>query len=209
MPIETPSEPSLDEILASIRKIIAEDAPVVAQSALAQAPVWSPTPAPMPADGVEAEEDVLVLTRVAARAEAPPSPPVQSYEAPSSPDAVLATPEATPEPRDQVVEVVSAVREEESAVSPSDPYAPSEAPVSAAAAAFDRLESVIAEPAAPPPPSPAASIAMPAPGRTLEDVIRELMEPVIREWIDANLPALVEAKVDEEIARIMALRKVR
>jgi cell pole-organizing protein PopZ len=49
---------------------------------------------------------------------------------------------------------------------------------------------------------------MPAPGRTLEDVIRELMQPMLKEWLDANLPAIVQARVDEEIERI-SKRRVR
>jgi cell pole-organizing protein PopZ len=49
---------------------------------------------------------------------------------------------------------------------------------------------------------------MPPPGRTLEDLIRELMQPMLKEWLDENLPAIVQARVDEEIERI-SRRRVR
>ena len=38
--------------------------------------------------------------------------------------------------------------------------------------------------------------------RTLEDMTLELMRPAIKEWLDQNLPALVERLVQKEIDRI-------
>ena len=40
--------------------------------------------------------------------------------------------------------------------------------------------------------------------RTLEQVIGELLEPVIRQWLEANLPRMVEEAVREEVARAIA-----
>ncbi len=37
---------------------------------------------------------------------------------------------------------------------------------------------------------------------SLEALTRELMKPMLKEWLDANLPALVEAMVAREIERI-------
>lgn len=37
---------------------------------------------------------------------------------------------------------------------------------------------------------------------SLEDLTRELMRPMLKEWLDANLPAMVEQMVAAEIARI-------
>ena len=37
---------------------------------------------------------------------------------------------------------------------------------------------------------------------SLEGLARELMRPMLKEWIDANLPDIVEAMVEREIARI-------
>jgi cell pole-organizing protein PopZ len=36
-------------------------------------------------------------------------------------------------------------------------------------------------------------------GRTVEDLVMELMRPMLREWLDDNLPSLVERLVQKEI----------
>jgi cell pole-organizing protein PopZ len=36
----------------------------------------------------------------------------------------------------------------------------------------------------------------------LEAVVREMLRPMLREWLDANLPDMVESLVTREIARI-------
>lgn len=38
---------------------------------------------------------------------------------------------------------------------------------------------------------------------TLEGLVREMLRPMLREWIDANLPNMVEDMVAREIAKIM------
>ena len=43
---------------------------------------------------------------------------------------------------------------------------------------------------------------MPADGRTLEDVVRELLRPLLKQWLDDNLPQIVQATVDREVERI-------
>jgi hypothetical protein len=43
--------------------------------------------------------------------------------------------------------------------------------------------------------------------RTLEQVIAELLDPVIRHWLDSNLPRLVEKVVREEVARSLAAER--
>ncbi|MBY8827614.1 DUF2497 domain-containing protein [Hephaestia mangrovi] len=37
---------------------------------------------------------------------------------------------------------------------------------------------------------------------TLEGLVREMLKPMLRDWLDANLPAMVEQMVAREIARI-------
>ena len=44
--------------------------------------------------------------------------------------------------------------------------------------------------------------------RTLEDLVREMLQPMLRSWLDDNLPTLVERLVLVEIERI-AGRKSR
>lgn len=41
-----------------------------------------------------------------------------------------------------------------------------------------------------------------APDNTLEGLVRELLRPVLKEWLDAKLPEIVESMVAKEIARI-------
>ncbi|MDP3175961.1 MAG: DUF2497 domain-containing protein, partial [Phenylobacterium sp.] len=47
-----------------------------------------------------------------------------------------------------------------------------------------------------------AAIAMPRHGHTLEDVVREMLRPMLKDWLDANLPSIVQASVAEEVERI-------
>ena len=39
-------------------------------------------------------------------------------------------------------------------------------------------------------------------GKTIEAVAREVMQPIIKEWLDANLPEIVERLVQREIERL-------
>jgi cell pole-organizing protein PopZ len=40
-------------------------------------------------------------------------------------------------------------------------------------------------------------------GKTLEDLVRDLLRPLLQTWLDNNLPDLVERLVREEIARVV------
>jgi len=44
-------------------------------------------------------------------------------------------------------------------------------------------------------------------GRTLEDIVTELLKPMVKEWLDSNLPAIVEEKVEEEVQRVARRRR--
>ncbi|HRE45266.1 MAG TPA: DUF2497 domain-containing protein, partial [Terricaulis sp.] len=46
-----------------------------------------------------------------------------------------------------------------------------------------------------------------APGQTIEGVVRELLKPMLKEWLDRNLPAIVEARVEAELERISRLAR--
>ena len=41
---------------------------------------------------------------------------------------------------------------------------------------------------------------------TLEGLVREMLRPMLSDWLDANLPELVETMVAKEIARITGQR---
>ncbi|MDR7116066.1 DUF2497 domain-containing protein [Caulobacter sp. BE254] len=173
---QSPQEPTMEEILASIRRIISEDdAPTEAAAA--------PEPEPAPVEEAPAEDDVLELTDPIE-----PPAPVESMG-----DIDVYSPEPEPEP------------------APPPPPPPEPAPASAfsrdevadnlvgdhaaglAASAFGSLSS---------------ALLMPKDGRTLEDVVRELLRPLLKEWLDQNLPRIVEAKVEEEVHRIARGRGV-
>jgi cell pole-organizing protein PopZ len=80
---------------------------------------------------------------------------------------------------------------------PGDDELVSAASADAARQSLEALTAAIA-------PTPAASA--PAPtvpgGRTIEDVVVDALRPMLKEWLDANLPAMVETMVAKEIGRI-------
>lgn len=43
--------------------------------------------------------------------------------------------------------------------------------------------------------------------RTVEDLMVEMLRPMLRSWIDANLPSIVERLVQQEIDRISSVRR--
>jgi uncharacterized protein len=54
----------------------------------------------------------------------------------------------------------------------------------------------------------AMSVAKPGPDgeSRIDELVRELLRPMLKEWLDTNLPAIVDAKVAAEIARISKRR---
>ena len=146
----TSLEPSMDEILASIRRIISEDEAAI-----------TPRNA---ATGADTDDDVLVLTE-----RAPPEP------------AMAHVPAAAPVPATVPAEDRGIVARE-TALS--------------AAASFQALAFAVDRAA------PASLTPVPAASPTLEDLTRDLMRPMLKAWLDENLAAIVQAKVDEEVERI-------
>jgi cell pole-organizing protein PopZ len=57
-------------------------------------------------------------------------------------------------------------------------------------------ETVAQPPAFEPPLTPPASVG----GKTLEDSVKELLRPMLQEWLDKNMPRLVEAAMREHVA---------
>ncbi|ESQ76410.1 hypothetical protein ABAC402_04740 [Asticcacaulis sp. AC402] len=159
----------MEEILASIRRIISEDdAPEAEKPApVAAAPEPEPEPVFEPIVDPEPEEDVLELT--------------DTYDAPSSVsigdieayEPIKPTPAPAPKP------VYKAEPRMESLVS--------ERTESSAASAFGSLSS---------------SLLVPHSDRTLEDLTKDLLRPLLQQWLDAHLPAIVEEAVRTEVERI-------
>jgi len=175
-------EPTMEEILASIRRIISEDdAPAPEPAAAAEpAPVAEPEPAPAPAP---VAEDILELT------EPVPAPaPVAAAPAPAPAPAPVAA------DYDDIE-----IMPREPARRPEPAYEPSISEDSL-------LSQTVAESAAGHFGSLAQTVFMPGEGRTLEDVVKDLLRPLLKEWLDTHLSAIVEAKVQSEVERISRRR---
>jgi cell pole-organizing protein PopZ len=77
------------------------------------------------------------------------------------------------------------------------------AAAAAARRSLDALSAAIVDPESAPAPA-AAPVA--AGSRTLDDVVTEALRPMLKAWLDTNLPPLVEGMVAKEIARITGRR---
>ena len=42
---------------------------------------------------------------------------------------------------------------------------------------------------------------------TIEGLIKEMLKPMIKDWLDANLPTIVEEKVEAEVQRIARMAR--
>ena len=204
---DTEQEPSMEEILASIRRIISdddkeqenvakenEDAPEVQEpqadeeAEVAAAPAPEPEPEPEPEPVVEEEasseededdDDILDLTDMEA-SDPEPLFEAQAYkEAEPEPEPVAA-PEPPPPPATPAPETNGLV---------SPPQA-GEARVS-----FERLSDKLSEDYSELPIGNGAV--------TLEGLTRELVRPMLKEWLDQHLPMTVERLVREEIERLV------
>jgi cell pole-organizing protein PopZ len=243
-------EPSMEEILASIRRIIADDEakpataekpaaleapkkPEPAKAAAPQpiapvtkAPVMSNTtpsaiptaqaaakvaPAPKPPAPVVSNSqddiDAMLASLDAATPEPevrpPPPPPPEEEVFELTDDMVLPTPPPPTNFRkvepDQDLEFAEAVaaseRPRRAALDPpsyDSPAAPptrqilSPSTVSAVESAFNSLANTVLSNNA----------------RTLEDLVKEMLRPMLKSWLDDNLPGLVERIVKAEIERV-------
>src|ERR1700681_3771973 len=244
-------EPSMEEILASIRRIIADDeakpavekpsspavaaklekpappapaskAPVMnnippsaipaAQAAAANAgppanPAPPPPPAPPPAAAAVSNSqddiDAMLASLDEATSEAeirPASPEVEVFELTDD----MAVPEPPPQPSFKKVEPRDDLEFSEMAAARAmhrrpafePPPFESEAPapqqilsrstVSAVESAFNSLANTVLSNNA----------------RTLEDLVKEMLRPMLKSWLDDNLPGLVERIVKAEIERV-------
>ncbi len=130
-------------------------------------------------------EDILSsIRRVIARDEAPGT--VREVRAPA-----------------QVEEILELHDQEEEAEAP----APAEAEELVSAASADAARQSLDALTAAVTPAVAAAVTAPAAaGRTMEDVVLDALRPMLKNWLDANLPALVEAMVAKEIKRITGNR---
>jgi cell pole-organizing protein PopZ len=195
-------EPSMEEILASIRRIIADDdtKPAAPRPAPAAAPPEAAAPPPPPEEPAppppepepEPPPEEVELPAAAMAPEPPPEvldltedmtamaevPAFRTID--SEPDVVFAEPEPEPE-----------------ASAPEPEPLPEPPPVSA-----ERLLSGSATAAVDSAFNSLAQTVLLHNARTLEDLVREMLRPMLKTWLDDNLPGMVERLVRAEIERV-------
>ncbi|MBA3898009.1 MAG: DUF2497 domain-containing protein [Sphingomonadaceae bacterium] len=145
------SEPSMEEILSSIKRIIAEDSDATLSPQRGRRAVT-----PSDAEASDAEPEVLELTDQADEPE-------------------TAEPEAAP-PREEA---------------PPKPTLVSEAAVEASRSSLAALSALVVKPEV-------------VGSDTLEGMVREMLKPMLADWLDQRLPDVVERLVAQEIHRITA-----
>jgi uncharacterized protein len=187
----------MEEILSSIRRIIAED-DVVAESGPAgarSADGGATSPGAMPSldpidDNEDDEDDVLELTEVAADPE-PLSPP----KAKEPPAAVKPTPEPAPPLPAGAASPRPAHPTQEN---PSMPAEAAEALISpvAASASTQALARLAKAAATEEKKTPTGA------GVTVEELLVDLLTPMLRDWMDKHLPEVVERVVEQEVKKL-------
>ena len=203
----SPAEPTMEEILASIRRMIAdgkalepEDAPSPPEpkSLAPSAEEERPAAAPDPAD------PALMLTRMVAEGGSvlTVAPGEQGQgEVIAVEEALLLT-----EPLPAEAARPAAVSPAPPAAAPASPPAPRwiEPPPRAAAPQAATPQAALPQPPQPAPQAPPAPPPSPPirAGRTIEEIALEALEPMLRAWLDRHLREIVERRVQEEIDRI-------
>ncbi len=150
-------DPSMEDILASIRRILSEDE--------------TGHPAPDAAEQGESGEDVFDLDS---------SMMVPQQSKPVAPDQPAAK---------------SASPSQHSPEAP-EPAASSLVAPAAAAAAASSVGSLVRT-------LSSRSPQLYGGGPTLEDMVRDELRPLVKDWLDANLPSMVERLVRSEIERVV------
>jgi cell pole-organizing protein PopZ len=179
-----PADPSMEDILASIRRILNEGEPASAppahpdQTVVARGPSKTDgdvadTPAPEDDEPFLLDHSMMIeepapMEHEEIRVEHVPEAPVQKPEV-SPADEALATERAAHEPL----------------------LAPTAA--AAAAASIGALVRVVGQRQTP---------VYRGGGVTIEDIVRDELRPIVKEWLDENLAPMVERMVRAEIDRV-------
>jgi len=188
----------MEDILASIRRILSEDEQPETAATVeppAPPPARPPSLPPPPAPPVD-DEDVLDLDASmlvmespssAMEIEEPPFAPAAAAEPPADPLGIAPPPLPPPPPLARPAE--------------PEPWPPMSAeglvaPAAAAAAASSvgaLMRTLAAE----------RATALHRGGPTIEDLVREEIRPLLKSWLDIHLPPLVERLVRAEIERVV------
>lgn len=217
-------EPSMEEILASIRRIIADDdatrkppePPKPAVRAVPPAPpkpVMAPPPPPPPEPEANTQDDIDAML---ADLDAPPGQAAEPESDVLDLTEAMAAPTPVPGPApsfrtiDGESDIVFSDREPELAAPPPPP--PPEPPrtvmdearrnFSQGAPDRQHLLSTAATAAVDSAFNALAHTVLVQNARTLEDLVKEMLRPMLKAWLDDNLPNLVERIVRTEIERV-------
>ncbi len=180
-----PAEPTMEEILASIRRIISEEATAPEPAA--------PAPQPEPVAAMpEPEEDILDLTDMVAN-EPEPLPVPEPMAAPVFQQAAYQPPPETRIPPAAPAPLVAAnesdiVLVDNDMTRSNDDSLLSGSSLDRAGSAFSQLDRGMA-------------ISGGSDGRTIEDMIREMLKPMLKNWLEDHLPEMVERVVRDEVER--------
>jgi len=183
-------EPSMEEILASIRQIISEDG-----DAAGSAKASATRPEPSPAPSTEEAAEPVTYESVVSRFDAEPEPVPMIEPEPMREEGMTPQPFArTPEPPAEDYDDAPPTR---FGAPPRRQIAPAEGPLlspeqrEAVSGSFGALAQTI----------------LAQNSRTLEDVVAEMLQPMLKSWLDDNLPSVVERMVKEEIERVSRGRR--
>ncbi len=198
-------DPSIEEILDSIRRIISDDdvpeeEPVVAKEPL----VAKPPPPPPPPPVKEAPNPPPPLVKEAPKP--PPPPPVVPE---SEEEVFVLTERAEPEPEDPIVEEMQAVVEEaiskqpmqvdlrdalEEKIKPYEEEEPEDMDSVLSRHAEEEAYHAISD--------LARKVAMGKSHLTLEDIVRQELKPLLRGWLNQHLSDVIDRLVREELERV-------
>ena len=185
------NDPSMDDILASIRKIISDDearAQVNNQRAAIEAgrPAGVSPPEARPEQKMRtpSHDDVLLLTDL--------------VEDPKAGAESVAPP---PIPLPRIDPARAAEMPQPSVDHPADSSLVGSGVAGAAASAFARLNQAVHD-SVPPPVAQDPGPFVGGNGKTVEDLVKEMLRPMLKEWLDRNLPPIVERYVEREIVRL-------
>lgn len=196
-------EPSIEEILASIRQIISDDDETRPAGDI-ELPAEEKFDIPVYKAEVRQEKprdsfaEILELTNEVAGEEKVFDMSEQKFEMP------LHQPDAMPEPKSRQSDIDLSFSEEPARKSSLDLSAGqgdvdalfSEPAANATTEAFSRLLGNI-------PVEREENKRLYADGRiTLEDIAKDLLRPMLRQWVDDHMPALVERLVEKELEKL-------
>jgi uncharacterized protein len=225
--LKSHNEQSMEEILAAIKHIMAEEGVMPAEPVEATAPpVPDEKPAPIQAAAQEtaaaaaAPEPSTVIEPVA-------TSPTEETRKPAVSASTAAFPPRLPPVQDAILDLTDRIDEDESPAKPtitplssapsfaagrlnrppplkssfglsesSAKRIVSDSTLAASVANLSQIASVAAA-------RKQQELALGDVSRTLEEMVRELLRPFLKEWLDSHLPKLVERLVRDEIGRLV------